>query len=161
MELLKQNSNGLYIDIQKIGCFFRSALRMAEFIAEKKNRPFLTVKQINKLWECSQLMKFIDKDKNTVNSAGIANIALDFMNLKGKFVEVATFKDGVLNWYASVPHSQRRADFYIQKIKQSGPSKTHFRNVDKYGELLFDPHDPEIISQGVYYTICYRFDEVK
>lgn len=155
MEFLKQNASGLYLEIQKIGCFFRSACHLAEMKAGKA----LTVDQLNKLWEFSKSFKYINQENNIVVSAPIANLAGEVLGLKGHFIEVATFKDGMLVWYGSVPVSQRRIDYYIQKIEQPGPSKTHFTVVDKYGDLVWDPHDPDITKLKVYYTICYKYEE--
>lgn len=153
MEYYKQNSVGLYSYIQS-GCFFRAACHMAEMKAGKA----LSIPQINKLWDMAKKLKYIDNHDNVVVSAAIANLAAGLLDLHGKFVEVATF-DKQMNWYASIPQSERTADYYIQKIKQNGPSKTHFRNVDKYGDLIWDPHTPDINVQGVYYTICYKYVE--
>lgn len=155
MEFIKQNASGLYVDVQKIGCFFRAACHMAEMKANKA----LTITQINDLWALSKKLKYIDVNNDVVTSAPIANLAAEKLGLKGRFTEVAVFSGGKMNWYGSVQDKDRRADFYIQKIGQNGPSKTHFINVDKYGTLIWDPHDPDINKTGVYYTICYRFEE--
>lgn len=155
MEYIKQNESGLYLDVQRIGCFFRAATHMAEMQAGQK----LTKDQINKLWEYSKKLKYINADNNVKVSAPIANLAAKELNLKGRFIEVAIFNKGELLWYSSIPQAERRIDYYIQKISQNGPSKTHFINVDKYGQLLWDPHEPRINKTGVIYTICYKFQE--
>lgn len=157
MEYIKQNASGLYIDIQKIGCFFRSALHMAEMEAHKA----LTESEINKLWDFAKRCKYINAENNVITSAPIANLAAEKLGLKGRFIEVAVFKDGQMNWYSSIPNSQRRVDYWIKKIKQNGPSKTHFLNVNKYGQEEWDPHEPAINEIGVYYTICYIYEERK
>ena len=150
---LPQNASGLYLSIQKIGCFFRSALNMAEDKAQKA----LTVEQINKLWDKACAFRYINSENNVTNSAKIANLALEELKISGRFVEVAIFQNGLMQWYSSViTHS---ADYYIQKIKQGGPSKTHFIRVDAEGRTLFEPHDPPIKKLGIYYTICYRYDK--
>lgn len=154
MDHIKQNTSGLYLPLQKIGCFFRSACLLAEYKTGKK----LTISQLNKLWVKSLAFEYMTVDFLVKNSAKIATIALQELGDKGKIVEVATFRDGKMNWYANVEH---RADFYIQKIMQNGPNKTHFIVVDKYGELIEDPHDPVIKKQGVFYTICYQYIEAK
>lgn len=157
-EPIKQNASGLYTDIQKIGCFFRSACCMAEFEAEKqgKRKCRLTVAQLNALWDAANTLHYIE-NRMTKNSAGIANLALNVLKVKGKFVEVATFQSGRMNWYGAV--KTRRADYFIQKIKTEYTEGTHFRNVDKYGVLTFDPYKPAIEPKGIFYSICYRFDE--
>ena len=169
-EALKQNDAELYIPIAQIGCFFRSSANMAEQEAEKEKKPihFLTAEQLNKLWDLSINFKYIKKELDPVTnkvdytvilSAAIANLALDMLGISGRFVEVATFQNGKMNWYGSVKGEQKRADYFIQRIKQNGPSKTHFRNVYADGVLLWDPHRPQIQVQDIYYTICYRFDK--
>ena len=156
MNYLFQNDPALYQVIQRIGCFFRSALHLAELKAGRA----LTAQEINALWEKSKKLEYITTlhgEKNCVaNSAAIANLALQTLGCFGKFVEVAVFRNGTFTWYASV--KERRADAFIQKIRQGGPSKTHFRCVDKTGGVIFEPHDPPIKSLGIFYTICYRFD---
>lgn len=160
-EYYKQNASGLYLEVQKIGCFFRAACHMAELEAERQGKRItrLTIDEINRCWEFSQKLKYINDELNVVTSAPIANLAGSILGLKGKFVEVATFKAGQMNWYGSIPKDQRRADYFIQRIAQNGPSKIHFINVTKEGKLLWDPHDPDITVQGVYYTICYKYQE--
>lgn len=159
-EALKQNSEGLNEAIQKIGCFFRAAARMAEYAAAAagKRRTFLTAEELNGLWDQAKADGNINKNNDVMNSAAIANAALNILKVPGRFVEVATFQSGKMNWYGSIPQDQRRADYHIRKITQAGPSKTHFINVTKYGDLRWDPHEPAIKSTGTIYTICYRFD---
>lgn len=152
MEYIPQNASGLYLSIQKIGCFFRSALNIGEVISGKA----LTKEQINKLWDYSKKVHYINDNDDVVSSAGIINLAIKELGGKGRVTEVATFKDGVMNWYRSV--TVCRADYYIQKIKQGGPSKTHFWRVDKYGTVKYEPHNPPIKSLGPIHTICYRYD---
>lgn len=154
-EPLKQNSSGLYLIIQKSGCFFRAATHLAEIVAGRN----LTVKSLNHIWDVACKYGYIDTKNNMLASAPIANIALEVLNTRGRFVEVATFKNGTMNWYLSVPQSQRRADFFIQKGTQNGPQKVHFYNTDKYGTRTWDPHEPAINITGVVHTICYRYDK--
>lgn len=152
---LKQNDGRLNPDIQEIGCFFRSALRMAEYASDGKT---LTADEINGLWKTSKRKGFIDGNNDVVNSAAIANEALKILETPGKFTEVATFTGGTMGWYKSVPKDRRSAEYFIQKIKQNGPNKIHFRNVDKFGNLIWDPHVPVIVCRGIIYTICYRYE---
>ena len=156
-EPLKQNAPGLYPTIQKVGCFFRSACRMAEYAAELAGLPCrLSVADLNRLWDESNDRAYIVNNMMK-NSAAVANLALSALNTPGKFVEVATFQDGAMNWYGAVKN--RRADFYIQKIKTEYTEGTHFRNVSSLGIVMFDPYEPPIAEKGIFYTICYRFDE--
>lgn len=159
-EALKQTDTDLYEPIQKIGCFFRAAARMAEYAAavEGKKRVFLTAQEINNLWDEAKKIGYLDANDNLNNSVAVANAALKVLDVKGRFTEVATFQNGVMNWYKALNLKERRADYYIQKILQNGPNRTHFVNVTKYGEVIWDPHEPPIKSQGTVYTICYRYD---
>jgi hypothetical protein len=150
---IKQNDKRLYNDIQKVGCFFRSALLLAE-IKTGKELDFHT---INKLWRRCLGFGFIDKNLNVVNSARISTLALRELGDDGYFSEVATFVNGHLGWYNGVEH---RAEYFIQKIEQNGPSKYHFRVVDNYGDVIEDPHEPAIKCQGVCYSIVYKYDEL-
>lgn len=159
-QAIKQTDPRLYTPIQEVGCFFRAALRMAEYAAqaEGKFKCFLTYQEINTLWVQAHKDGHLDNDNNLNNSAAVANAALKVLKVNGRFVEVATFQNGAMNWYPAVPEAERRADYHIQKILQNGPNKTHFINVTKYGDLRWDPHEPAIKCQEVVYTICYRFD---
>ncbi len=152
MEHIKQNNCGLYTNIQKVGCFFRSALLLAEL---KTNKSF-DIQQVNKLWRRCCAFGFIDKNLNVVNSARIATLALRELDDNGFFTEIATFQDGCFKWYQGVEH---RAEWFIQKIEQNGPSKYHFRVIDKFGELIEDPHQPPINVQKICYSIVYKYDE--
>lgn len=155
-EAIKQNTSGLYLDIQKIGCFYRAACRMAEYEAERQRKPHrLTIEQLNALWDVSNTLHYIENRK-VKDSAKIANLALNALGIKGRFVEVATFSAGTMNWYKSV--QTRRADYYIQKIKTLYTEGTHFRNVNAFGQVTWDPYNPGIEPAGIFYTICYRYD---
>lgn len=160
-DYIKQNSNGLYLDIQHIGCFFRAACHMAELQAQKEGgRSCLTVEEINRIWDYSKRLRYVDANNCVTTSAPIANQAGNILKLRGKFNEVALLVAGEINWYGSVPKNQRHAEYFIQKMKQNGPSGTHFVNVDQIGELLWDPHEPAINNRGTIYTICYKYEEM-
>lgn len=155
MNAIKQNAEGLNPHIQKIGCFFRAACHMAEIAGNK----LLTAEQLNQLWRNSKIKGFINSENNVMNSANIANAALEVLNAGGKFSEVAVFENGIVGWYKSIPKEQRKANYFIQKFLQNGINRTHFVNVDRYGKLMWDPHEPAIKKIKVIYTICYRYDE--
>lgn len=132
---------------------------MAEMEAEKQHveNHLLNSSQINMLWDFSYQKRYITEQNCMTCSAPIANLALGMLGVPGRFVEVATFKDGNMGWYPAI--EDRKAEYFIQKIKQNGPEGIHFRNVTKEGERLWDPHDPEIKPTGIFYTICYRYDK--
>lgn len=159
-EAIKQNTPGLNGQIQAVGCFFRAAARMAEYAAEVagKRKIHLTIDELNSLWDQAKTAGHINENDEVQNSAAIANAALKILKVNGRFVEVATFANGKMSWYGSIPQNERRADYHIQKFNQNGPNKTHFINVNKYGELRWDPHEPAIKNRGTIYTICYRYD---
>lgn len=154
---IKQNDKRLYPEIQKIGCFFRAAL----FLAERKTRKFLSDTQINKLWDLSNKYGYIGilngEPNCVITSAPISNLALEELGWRGRFVEVGLIKNDKISYYPSV--KDKRSTDFIQKINQAGPSKTHFRVVNENKEIDFDPHNPEINSLGEIYTICYRYDK--
>lgn len=152
-DFIKQNAEGLLPIIQKSGCFFRASCHMAELAVQK----VLTKEQINAIYEQAKNKNYIDQNDDVMQSAPIANIALRALGSAGRFQEVATFKNGKLNWYSAIPEGQRIANYYIQKGKQNGPQKVHFYNVTKSGETIWDPHAPAIKITGIIYTICYRF----
>ena len=156
--MIKQNDPKCLPIVQKIGCFVRACGYMAEYVTGKE----LTAKQINELWNWAKKSGHINLENIVKHSAPIATHALRMLgNDKGQFIEVATFTRGKLNYYGSVGEGLKKLPkFYIQKIATNGEEGTHFRNIDNEGKLLFDPHDPEIISQGVFYSIVYVYREV-
>lgn len=160
--MIKQNTSGLYLQIQKIGCFFISACNMAQLEAKNRGayKKELSIPELNRIWDQALVFQFIDSADYTMkNSAGVANLAAETLNLPVKFREVATERNGVPLWYSGI--GEKRADYRIKKIFQGGPSKTHFILVDRDGNLIEDPHEPPIKSLGVAYTIFYRVDEKK
>lgn len=160
MKYIKQNDSGLYLPIQKIGCFFRAALHMAELHEEKA----LTINQINALWDAAHALGYIGvhngESECVLNSAKIGNLALRKLgNTKGQFIEVGSFAGGRTNFYPAISPALYRVDYLIQKIRQGGPSKTHFRNVKNDGTLEWDPHEPEIVPLSIDYSILYIYQE--
>lgn len=154
--MVKQNDKECLPVVQTIGCFVRAAGAMAEFVTCKD----LTATQINWLWDWAKKSGHINHEDNVKHSAPIATKALQILGGSGRFVEIATFKDGRMNYYASVSEDlKRRQKFYIQKIKTGGPVGTHYRNISYKGELMFDPHEPAIEPQGVFYAIVYAYVE--
>lgn len=158
MNYLKQNASGLYLAIQQIGCFFRAALHMAELATGKA----LTVKQINEAWDKAKNFHYIGEINGqkdcVITSAAIANLGLRLLGDHGRFLEVGIFKAGRLIWYSG---TNKMANFWIQKITQNGPNKTHFLNINADGSLIWDPHEPGIKPASVQYTICYRYEGTK
>lgn len=157
MDYIKQNTSGLIIEIQKIGCFFRSALHMAEL----KTGKSLSIAKINELWVTCKQLGYIGERNGEPNcvldSAKIATLALRRLgDEKGRFVEVGTFTQKT-NFYPSINPNYRYVDYLIQKIHQAGPSKTHFRNVYHDGTLEWDPHKPEITPTSIDYSILYIY----
>lgn len=150
MEHIKQNHPDLNPLIRSIGCFFRSACLLAEIETGKS----LTTDNLNNLWTAAKAVGYIDENDDVRNSAAIANMALQVLKAPGRFIEVAVRIHGRVNWYAGV---DMQADYFIKKIMQNGPSKTHFIVVDAAGQLIEDPHEPAIKEQGEYYTIYYRY----
>lgn len=156
--MIKQNDPNCLPVVQRIGCFVRACGAMAEFATGEE----LTADQINDLWNWAKKTGNVDHEDNVKHSAPIATRALRILgNEHGQFVEVATFTRGRMNYYASVGEGLKKCPkYYIQKIKTNGPVGTHFRNIDNEGKLLFDPHAPEINSQGIFYSIVYAYREV-
>lgn len=152
--MVKQNDKKCLEVIQKIGCFFRSCGNIAEI----KTGRNLTAKQINDCWKWAKNTKRINDDDDVVDSASIATRFLRVLGDDGKFVEVGTFKQGVTSFYPAYKFTElARIDALIQKISQNGPSKTHFRVVDNFGNVLEDPHEPAIKPTGIYYSILYAY----
>lgn len=154
--IVKQNDKDCLPIVQRIGCFVRSCGAMAEMKTEKE----LTAKQINELWNWGKKSGHINLDDIVKHSAPIATQALKMLGGSGRFIEIATFKDGKMNYYGSVTEEFKRLPkFYIQKIKTNGHEGTHFRNVDFNGNLIFDPHYPDIKPEGIFYSIVYVYKE--
>ncbi|MEL3908049.1 MAG: hypothetical protein P1P64_03410 [Treponemataceae bacterium] len=149
--IIKQNSKGLNPDIQAVGCFFVSALAIAQMHSNKN----LTKAQYNKLWELAHARKYM-KNRNMVVSAKVINLAFDELGVRKWATEVGTSLGGYYVWVRDNP-SYQRVDACIQKIRQPKGSRypMHFRVTNINGELLFDPYSPEIKSARSEYTIWY------
>ena len=156
--MVKQNDPKCLPIVRKIGCFVRSCGAMAEFVTGEE----LTADQINDLWNWAKKSGNVDYKNEVKHSAPIATHALRMLgNERGVFVEIATFTRGKMNYCASVGEGLKKCPkYYIQKIATNGPEGTHFRNIDNEGKLLFDPNDPEINCQGIFYSIVYAYREV-
>lgn len=154
--MIKQNHPQCMPIVRRIGCFVRCCGALAELKTGKR----LTANQINKLWVWGKLEGVIDRNDNVRESAPIATEALRVLGDSGRFVEVATFKDGSMNWYRWVtPAMREKKKWFVQKIKTNGKIGTHFRVVDNAGRLVFDPYEPECTVQGVFHTVVYIYLE--
>lgn len=154
---IKQNDSRLLEPIQKIGCFFRSC----GIIAENKTGKELSAEKINAVWKWAKDVEYIDKNDNVRFSAPIATRFLrELGDEKGRFIEVGTFRGGKTTFYVSIRKCNpelMRIDALIQKIIQGGPSRTHFRVVNKNGALIEDPHAPPINPLSIEYSILYAY----
>ncbi len=145
MELIKQTDKRLNEKIQKIGCFFISCAD----VAQMKTGRELTAEQINETWQWAKETHRIDGLDNITDSASIINRFLKVLDYAGHFCEIGTFTNGKTEFYPSIKNKHRHIDALIQKIKQGGISKTHFRVVNNRGEVLEDPHEPPIKALGI------------
>lgn len=150
MELLKQTDKRLLPIIQAVGCFFRSA----QAIAEQESGKTLSPEQINEMWNWAKKSAYIDERNFMRASAPISNRTMKVLCCNKKVYEVATQSNGKIEFYKSIPPSMRRGDYYIQKIKTKYKAGTHFRVVDKDGNIIYDP-DPNVECLGVFYSIVY------
>lgn len=159
MEHIKQNDSGLYIPIQKIGCFYRSC----GLIAEYKTRKQLTVEQLNNGWDDCKKMGDINREDDVVDSAKIISYFLHRLGDSGEYIEIGTIKNGLPGYYGWVTADMKKNHerFFIQKIRQNGPSIYHFRVVDEDGYLIEDPHRPDINVVSVVHSIIYYYREAK
>lgn len=157
MNTLKQNDKSLMRDLQQVGCFFRSA----QFIAENKTGKCLTSQQINAMWIWANEKGIIKNRVMVQGAAPIANRTLKILGDSGKFVEEGTFQDGVIKFYRGVHYGLQRIDALIQKVKQPAGSvyPEHFRVVDKFGAVIFDPYEPELKNCTPMYSILFAYVE--
>lgn len=155
---IKQNNIGCRKEIQVYGCFFRSC----GLIAEIKAGRYLSVKDLNDGWDYCKAMGWIDENDDIKKSDSIINYFYNkVFGLKGKFVEVGLFKNGFTEFYSwtKADSSLQKIDALIQKISCNGEYGTHFRVVSLRGQLIEDPHEPEINVRGIHYSILYHFEK--
>ncbi len=157
MKLIKQNDIRLIQDIREIGCFFRSAQAMAEM----KAGTTLTADQINVMWHWAKINGHIENRIMVHGAIPIANKTLKYLGCPGRFFEVGLFKNGKTSYYKSIPKHLQRIDFLIQKANQVAGAKYkhHFRNVDRFGEVIFDPYEPAVEVSGAEYSILFAYVE--
>ena len=154
-QFVKQNDEKCLPEIQKIGCFFRSALH----IVEQKTGAMFDVNQINNLWKLAKERGIIDSNNDLMNSAKLMNLALKtcFPEYKGYFAEIGIARAGLVKFYPWAEKAKLKPEYFIKKHLQSGPSVYHYVVVNDCLHKIFDPHEPEIIDRGEVYTICYRY----
>ena len=155
IKLIPQTKKGLFEDIQRVGCFFRSAQAIAEIEAGKT----LSVEQINSMWTWSKRTGLIDKNNRMTASAPIANRTLEVLGVRGKkFIEIATSKNCIPTFYKSINKDMQKPKYFIKKIFNQY-NGTHFLVVDNIGKTIFDPDDTaKEVSEA--YTILYFVKEV-
>lgn len=154
--MIKQNHPQCMPIIRRVGCFVRSCGALAELKTGRRLKP----KEINKLWIFGKSSNLIDRNNDVKESAPLATEALRVLGDNGRFIEIATFKDGVMNYYSWVtPQMKEKKKWFIQKIKTNGQIGTHFRVVNHEGELIFDPYEPECTVQGVFHSVVYIYLE--
>lgn len=151
--MIKQNDKRLLPKINKIGCYFMCCA----YIAQMQTKKELTPEQINEGWVWSKKNYHINLADDLLHrhAEDIITYFLQILGDKGKVKEVGIFEGGQCIWYGE----EQGSDYYIQKIEQSGPSKTHFRIVDKYGVVIEDPAEPPIKSKHVIYSRIFKYKE--
>lgn len=154
-DYVKQNNPECLPTIQKVGCFFRSALHCVELATDY----VFNGAEINELWQKAKNKGILDSNDNLKDSAQLMNLALRSIrpNTSSYFAEIGIQTDGIYSLYNWAQKRGLVPNYFIQKIKQGGPSVYHFIVVDDSGKLQWDPHTPAIKSLGEVYTICYRF----
>jgi hypothetical protein len=156
MDLIHQNANGILSVVQATGCFFVSAITLAEIQAQKS----FSAAQVNALWSLAAKKGWV-ADGNIKQSAPIASAALQELGCSGRFVEVGTRSNegAQIEFYGSVADNLRRADALIRKIRQpkGSPYPYHFKVVDESGGVVFDPWAPNGIRGSTVYDIIYAF----
>ncbi|ULQ59227.1 DUF261 domain-containing protein [Brucepastera parasyntrophica] len=161
MTYIKQNDKRFLPAIRKVGCFFRSAC----LVAELKTGTALHYNTINDMWYYAKGLGWIDGNDDVKDSAAIINEALYRLGDKGKYIEVATKKNGITTWYGWVLNSDkyRRFDAGIQKInfisKTDPELTTHFRVVNDNDAVIEDPYSPPVIPTKILYTVVYAYIE--
>lgn len=154
--MIKQNDRACLPVVQKVGCFCRAAAAMAEMRFYRE----LTARQINDLWNYGQKYGYIGYDNLMKRSDKIATKALEMLGCSGRFVEIATFRNGKFEYYPAVPEWMRDLKkYFIQKISTNGTEGTHFRNVDYTGKVMFDPYSPAVVPKDILYSIVYVYLE--
>lgn len=147
--MIYQNDSALSERMQKSGCFIRSSF----LVAELKTGKVLDAKLINILENLCIERGYVDDAQYSVKvSAPIIQLAFEYLGEHRKVIEIGTSRDGEDTLYQWARGS--RIDARIQKIRQPGPQKYHFRVMEE--GRVYDPHDPQITSLGEEYSILYR-----
>lgn len=154
--MIKQNHPQCMPIVRNIGCFVRSCGALAEFKTDRRLRAL----DINRLWIWGKRTGSINRFDDVVESAPIATEALRVLGDTGRFIEIATFKNGSMNYYPWVTaEMKKKKKWFIQKIKTNGNIGTHFRVVDYLGRLMFDPYEPECTVHGIFHSVVYIYSE--
>ena len=163
-KLLKQNDKQLIYPIREVGCFFRSALAIAEMTCGK----LFSASEINEMWFVCQDKGFIVNREMVKGGAPVMNLAFDLLFEKYgaehyKAIEIATSRKGVVEFYPSIPKEMRRTDAFICKRKTPKTLKYpyHFVVNDAKGDLLFDPYTPDVQGTTEAYTVHFFIKKIE
>ena len=150
----KQSEKNLLPIIKDVGCFFLSCINMIELNYGIK----IVSSRINMLWKQCKYIGCIDNDNKILDSAMVMNELLFFLDIKDRFIEIATKSNNVINYYGYVEkyHKEWKNEkkSYIQKILTEYDT-THFRLVDNNENIIFDTLDNLPKVKKVLYTIVY------
>ena len=155
---IKQNDPGMYDEIAHIGCFWRVGMKIAEEISQQR---FSRAEELNALWaESAAQGLMVDSGSGMELHRGVVPIihrGLDYFDCPKRVWEIGLFKQGEMQYYGfykdQMPAPGKR--WYVQKIAL-GPGHVepyHYREVDKYGKLRFDPYHPALKPHGIEYSI--------
>ncbi len=146
-----QNHNDLYPVIQDVGCYFRSCLHIAELESHK----ILSPTQINRLWDkANSLGQIIDS--NLKKPGPLIELGCKELGLDRTAFDVAIFKYGQIDYYGWVKsHPQyKNYKYLIQKV-QTVNDHEHYRVVDVFGNVIFDPYHPSPEVSFIYSSILF------
>ena len=158
--------------IKSQGCFFMSCI----YPAQKITGYTFSHKEVDFLWLEVIAKGYIIESSWTDNkghqrtaykvrtSAKIMNLAMREAGSNREFHEIGTFSGGKFNWYAlgNNPEYRKPNAFLIQKVKvDNDEGGEHFRVVDRFGNVIYDPETLKYKMRSIVYSICYYLEAVK
>lgn len=132
-----QNTEGLNIEIKKVGCLFLSLMRIVELEAGIELTPY----QINFIWNLSKKKSYLNTRLECRNPDGIIKEFFYLTTMpRRSFAQVGMEKQGKIIFWEWAKKVYTNYKYKIEKVKTYGDVGTHFRLCNKDSELIYDSY---------------------
>lgn len=152
MNYIFQNDKRLKDIIQTDGCFVRSCLHIGELETHK----CFDADTINMLWTRAVNYGWLLHDNLKKPDLLIQESIKVLSGIDREVFQVGVFKHGIItywDWIMKYPKYQNY-NYLIQKV-QTVNGNIHYRVVDRFGKVIFDPYSPQPEIDFVFESTLY------